>query len=267
MRRIVTVSERVLETPSTVTLRFRDATPARPGQFFMLWVPGDDELPMSLSYTTETKGVTVKVMGDTSARILAIPTGARLGVRGPYGNSFDLSPRRVLLVGGGSGMAVLAPAAEAAMDGGSDVVAAIGATTEHELLFAERLRRAGAVVHLATDDGSAGAPGFVTEAVRHLLQHQEFDAIWTCGPEVMMRKVIQAAGATPVFCSVERWMKCGLGLCDACALGPHHVCVDGPVFPGSTLAALPAFAAFFRDASGRRRAYGRAAATPAGAPA
>lgn len=267
MRRATTVLERVAETPSTVTLRFADPTPARPGQFVMVWLPGVDELPMSLAYTGDVKGITVKVMGEASRFVQSIHPGAVLGIRGPYGNHFDLRPRRILLVGGGSGTAVLAPAAEAAMAGGSDVVAALGATTEAELLFADRLRSTGAVIHLATDDGSAGAPGFVTSVAEGLLKHQEFDAVWTCGPEVMMRKVVLAgrAASAPVFCSVERWMKCGLGLCDACALGPYHVCTDGPVFPGEVLLATPGFAEWYRDASGRRRRY--AGAGPPSTPA
>jgi dihydroorotate dehydrogenase electron transfer subunit len=267
VRRLVRVRERVPETPSTVTLRYDDPTPADPGQFAMVWIPGVDEIPMSLSYTGPSKGITVKVMGETSRRIQSISPGTVLGIRGPYGNRFDLSPRRVLVVGGGSGAAVLAPAAEQAIRGGSDVAVALGATTESELLFAERFRAMGAVVHLATDDGSLGQPGYVTQAVDGLLGHQEFDAVWTCGPEVMMRKVIVAAEArsTPVFCSVERWMKCGLGLCDACALGRWHVCTDGPVFPGRTLLEASGFGEFFREASGRRRTY-RAAPAPAPTP-
>ena len=257
MRRLSRVSERVLETPSTVTLRFEDPMEAAPGQFVMVWVPGVDELPMSLSYTGPSKGITVKVMGDTSRQIQSIPVGTVLGIRGPYGNRFDLSPRRVLIVGGGSGAAVLAPAAEAAIQRGADLAVALGATTEAELLFADRFRAMGAVVHIATDDGSLGQPGYVTQAAEGLLAHQEFDAVWTCGPEVMMRKVIASAEGrgVPVFCSVERWMKCGLGLCDACALGRWHVCTDGPVFPGRTLSEAAGFGEYFRDASGRRRPY------------
>ncbi|MCI4335332.1 MAG: dihydroorotate dehydrogenase electron transfer subunit, partial [Thermoplasmata archaeon] len=113
-RRVHTVRESVRETPSTVTLRFEDPVEAAPGQFVMVWVPGDDELPMSLSYTGALKGVTVKAMGSTSRRVLGLGEGSRIGIRGPYGNRFDLSPHRILAVGGGSGTAVLAPAAEAA---------------------------------------------------------------------------------------------------------------------------------------------------------
>lgn len=258
MRTICRVEERVVETPSTVTLRFDYRPPAVPGQFVMLWIPGDDEIPMSLSYVEgERKGVTVKAMGGTSRGIQTVPVGAQVGIRGPYGNAFDLTAGRILVVGGGSGAAVLAPAAEVARKRGATVVVALGATKRAELLFEERFRSMGAHVHLATDDGSIGTHGFVTDLVRHLFESHSFDVVWTCGPEVMMRKVVEAARphATPVVMALERHMKCALGLCDACAIGPYHVCVDGPVFPAEKIAPLAEFGGFQRDASGRRIAH------------
>ncbi len=255
MRTVVRVTERVEETPSTVTLRFPFEPAAAPGQFVMAWFPGDDELPMSLSYTTgPSKGITVKAMGDTSRRVQAIRPGSPIGVRGPYGNRFDLTPRHILVVGGGSGAAVLAPAAEAARLGGSSVVVALGATRAPELLFRDRFERMGARVEVATDDGSVGVHGFVTLVADRLLENERFDAVWTCGPEVMMRKVVDAAASrdVPVYCSMERHMKCSLGMCDACALGPFHVCTDGPVFSSELLARVPDFGRFHRDPSGRR---------------
>jgi dihydroorotate dehydrogenase electron transfer subunit len=254
VRTIVPVVERRVETPSTVTLLFDYPRTAGPGQFVMLWVPGDDEIPMSLSYVGPRKGVTVKVMGSTSRHIQGILEGASLGVRGPYGNQFDLHPRNVLVVAGGSGAAVLAPATEEAIRRGSSATVALGATTGAELLFAERFRSMGAKVILATDDGTVGTSGFVTNLLESTLSSGTFDAVWTCGPEIMMRKVCVAGAqaGVPVFGSVERHMKCALGLCDACALGPLHVCVDGPVFPAERLMAIPDFGEFKRDASGRR---------------
>lgn len=254
MRRVVPIRTRVQETPSTVTLRFDYAAAARPGQFVMIWVPGDDELPMSLSHVGEPKGVTVKVMGETSRHIQHLEPGTLVGIRGPYGNAFDLTPRRILVVAGGSGAAVLAPAAEAARELGGEVTVALGATTSTELLFEQRFREMGATVHCSTDDGSAGARGYVTGVAAGLLAGQVFDAVWTCGPEVMMQKVIAAAEprGVPVHCSMERHMKCALGLCDACAIGPYHVCVDGPVFPSTSLRDVPEFGTFKRDPSGRR---------------
>ncbi|MFZ1023035.1 MAG: dihydroorotate dehydrogenase electron transfer subunit [Thermoplasmata archaeon] len=254
MRTVVAVTDRVQETPSTVTLRFPYAPRADAGQFVMVWIPGDDEIPMSLSYTGPSKGITVKVMGATSRAIQSIPVGSRFGIRGPYGNRFELSPRRILLVGGGSGSAVLAPAAESAASQGAQLTAALGATTAAELLFADRFRAMGARVVESTDDGSRGAKGFVTPLADRLLGEEKFDVVWTCGPEIMMQKVCDSARRhhVPVFCSVERQMKCALGLCDACALGPLHVCVDGPVFPAERLVGLEDFGRYKRDPSGRR---------------
>jgi dihydroorotate dehydrogenase electron transfer subunit len=255
VRAVVPVTERVLETPSTVTLRFPYPPAADPGQFVMVWLPGDDEIPMSLSYTEgPSKGVTIKAMGATSQRAQAIRPGDRLGIRGPYGNRFDLAPRRVLIVSGGSGAAVLAPAAERARRSGASVTVALGATGSPELLFKRRFLEMGARVEVATDDGSEGTKGFVTVVAERLLATEPFDALWTCGPEVMMRKVVAAAAPekVPVFCSMERHMKCALGMCDACAIGPFHVCVDGPVFPAGKIEGLSEFGAFHRDASGRR---------------
>jgi dihydroorotate dehydrogenase electron transfer subunit len=255
VREVVRVTERVQETPSTVTLRFPYPPDAAPGQFVMLWLPGDDELPMSLSYTEgPSKGVTVKAMGDTSRRMLGVRPGDPVGLRGPYGHGFDLSVRSVLVVAGGSGAAVLAPAAELASRRGARITVALGATTASELLFAERFRRMGADVVVATDDGTAGERGFVTRPTARLLGEHRFDAVWTCGPEVMMVKVVESArdARVPTFCSVERHMKCALGMCDACALGPYHVCTDGPVFGAERLLAETEFGRFHRDAAGRR---------------
>ncbi len=255
MRSVVRVSQRVQETPSTVTLRFPFDAKAAPGQFVMLWIPGDDELPMSLSYTEgDSKGVTVKAMGDTSRRIQSVRVGDPVGIRGPYGTRFDVAARNILIVGGGSGAAVLAPAADRARAGRASVTVALGATTRHELLFADRFRAMGARVEVATDDGSEGERGFVTGVASRLLGAGAFDAVWTCGPEVMMRKVIDAAAVrrVPVACAVERHMKCALGMCDACALGPFHVCTDGPVFDAGRLVDVPDFGRYHRDPSGRR---------------
>jgi dihydroorotate dehydrogenase electron transfer subunit len=93
----------------------------------------------------------------------------------------------------------------------------------------------------------------VTAVADRLIAAGGFDAVWTCGPEVMMRKVLAAGerASVPVFGSVERQMKCSLGLCDACALGPYHVCIDGPVFPGHVLRGLEEFGRSKRDPSGR----------------
>ncbi len=256
MRTLVRVEEVVRETPSMVTLRFSYPAPALPGQFVMVWVPGDDEVPMSLSYREDgsPKGITVKVMGSTSRHLTELKVGDRIGIRGPYGNHFPLDGNRVLVVGGGSGTAALAPAAEAAHARGARVDVALGAVTAAELLFRDRLRRIAGDLQVSTDDGSEGHHGFVTALVGPMLASARYDAVWTCGPEIMMSKVMAAAKPLSgrVFGSMERIMWWAINLCDACSLGPYHVCADGPVFTHVQLEGLEDFGRYKRSMAGLR---------------
>jgi len=109
-------------------------------------------------------------------------------------------------------------------------------------------------LYVATDDGSAGHHGFVSDVAAKLLDDGRFDMVITCGPEVMMKKVVDLANAkgVRVQASLERYMKCGIGICDACAFDDKLVCLDGPVFDGEVLAASEDFGKFRRDKSGRR---------------
>jgi len=240
-----------------VTLRFPFAPVVKPGQFVMVWVPGDDEIPMSLSYLNEggLKGFTVKAVGPTTRHLAELKEGASIGIRGPYGNGFKPGPGRVLVVAGGSGAAMLAPAAESVSMKHGKVTVALGATSSDELLFKKRFKKAaGQGLHISTDDGSEGTRGYVTELAAQLMAKNKFDAVWTCGPEVMMRELLKVARNVdlPVYASIERVMKCAIDLCDSCALGPYHVCSDGPVFTGEALSQVEDFGRFKRDNSGCR---------------
>jgi dihydroorotate dehydrogenase electron transfer subunit len=257
VRAQVKVEQVARETPTMVTLRFAFAPVVKPGQFVMVWVPGDDEIPMSLSYLAEgeLKGFTVKAIGPTTRHLAQLKEGDFIGIRGPYGNGFELGPKRVLVVAGGSGAAMLAPAAESVSATNRSLTVALGATSSKELLFKERFKKAaGKDLHISTDDGSEGTKGFVTDLAKQLMTKEKFDAIWTCGPEIMMRGLLKSAKEAdlPILASVERVMKCAIDLCDSCAMGPYHVCSDGPVFTGEALSQVEDFGRFKRDNCGRR---------------
>jgi len=132
-------------------------------------------------------------------------------------------------------------------------VTSYGARTKADLACLSRVRAAGPV-HVSTDDGSEGFHGFVSDLAAKLLHEERFDMVLTCGPEVMMKKVVDAANArrVPVQASLERYMKCGIGICDACAFDDKLVCYDGPVFGGEELAKSQDFGRWRRDISGRR---------------
>lgn len=250
---VVPLLDAVRETPDTMTFRFRADIGGEPGQFVMVWIPRHDELPMALSYLGPVKGVTVRDYGDASHVLLSFRPGDRIGIRGPYGNTFPLDGERVLAVAGGVGMASLIAAIEAYAQQGAKVTTALGARTAKDLLFVDRAQAAGEL-HVATDDGSRGFHGFVPALAERLMDRHEFDVVATCGPERMMKLVVDAATKRErkVYASLERYMKCGVGICDACAFDDKLVCVDGPVFPGNVLAASEDFGRWRRDKSGRR---------------
>ena len=233
------------------------APDARPGQFVMLWVLGVDEVPMSVSGVKGSElGVTVARVGDATARLHELKESDSIGIRGPYGNSFDLSGDKLLMVASGCGAAPIAFAAEVASSEGRDVAVVIGAKTAGELLFRSRFEKLGVELEICTDNGSAGTKGFATDALPDVLSRREFDACLTCGPEVMMAKVAEIAGrkGVPVQVNLERYMKCGLGLCGQCCIDPSgvRVCTDGPVFPADQLEGGE-FGKYARDASGRKK--------------
>ncbi|TLZ65819.1 MAG: dihydroorotate dehydrogenase electron transfer subunit, partial [Methanobacteriota archaeon] len=173
--------------------------------------------------------------------------------RGPYGNVFRLQGEKVLAVGGGSGMASMIAAIESFAQQGARVVTAVGAKAANELLFVERANASGEV-HIATDDGSRGFKGFVPALAEKLVEREKFDQLLTCGPERMMKAVVDLARRLriPVQASLERYMKCGIGICDACSLDDQLVCVDGPIFTAEQLEGSEDFGHFRRDKSGRR---------------
>ncbi len=250
---IVPLLEVVRESHHTTTYRFRADFGGAPGQFVMVWIPRQDELPMALSYLGPVKGITVHAYGEATKALAAFRPGERIGVRGPYGNTFKLEGEHVLAVCGGTGMASMIAAVEGFAQQGAELTTAVGARTAEELLFVDRASASGEV-HVATDDGTRGFHGFVPALAERLLEKHSFDQIITCGPERMMKMVVDMARkkGIRVQASLERYMKCGIGICDACAFDDRLVCVDGPVFTGEQLASSQDFGAFRRAKDGRR---------------
>ncbi len=248
MYHVVEIEEIHEEAKDVRTFLFRDSSEPKPGQFYMIWLPGVDEFPMSISHIGEVKGFTVKKIGAGTARMHELREGDKLWIRGPYGRGFEIIPGRALVVGGGSGMATLAPLIE--MLPNADIV--IAARTRDELLFLERFRER--KPWIATDDGSLGFKGFATQLAENLLQDREYDVIYTCGPEPMMLAMVNLARkySVGIQASLERYMKCGIGICDSCSINGYRVCVDGPVFHAEELFSMTELGKVRRAPSGRK---------------
>jgi dihydroorotate dehydrogenase electron transfer subunit len=219
---------------------------AVPGQFLHLRI-GDswDPLlrrPMSI-FRIRPEGVSIMVraVGRGSELIASAPAGATLDCLGPLGRGFELSSRcrRLLMVGGGYGVAPLVGLAEQALPRGAEVTLLVGAATA-EHVFPAGLLPSAIEYHTATMDGSSGHAGYVTDLVSGFLDWT--DAVYGCGPHGMLAslaRACQARASMPVQLAMEQRMGCAMGVCLGCVIptvqGYKRVCRDGPVFQAEAL--------------------------------
>ena len=252
--------EKVIDqTPTVRTLEFSDEimSTVLPGQFAMVWVPGINELPMSVMVSKEQgkAAFTVRKHGAASTGLYNLKVGDLIGVRGPYGNSFDIKEGKILLVGGGTGLVPLMRLATKVKQT-DDVTVLIGANTKGEVFFEDMandlLEKNSHKVIVTTEDGTYGEKGLVTDLVEKLTQETNFDAVYTCGPELMMYKTVKIANSRQIFvqASLERMMKCGVGICGSCCIGQDLVCRDGTVFEGPYLLNNKEFGHTYRNKAG-----------------
>ena len=260
--RIVIIEGVKTETLTTKSFMFHDSpcASASPGQFVMVWLPGVDEIPMSLS-TISRRGyvaITARSVGEATKHLHGKRVGDMLGIRGPYGVGFTIGrKRRTLVAGGGTGLAALMPLIERLALAKNKITAVVGARTKSELLFLDRIKSvlsSKGSLTITTDDGTCGTRGLVSEAVEESLQAQSFDLIYTCGPEPMIRRIFDAAKerGIPIQASLERIMRCGVGICGSCCVGKYRVCKEGPVFSQKQLLEVAdEFGVYRRDFSGK----------------
>jgi NAD(P)H-flavin reductase len=222
-----------------------------PGQFNMLYAFGVGEVPISISGDPAAPGAlvhTIRDVGPVSRALCTARRGDVIGVRGPFGTSWPVAGVHgddVLFIAGGIGLAPLRPAfyqilADRRRYG--RVTLLYGARSPAELLYRKELMgwrgRFGLDVEVTVDTGAQdwfGPVGVVTR----LLARARFDpgdtAAFLCGPEIMMRFAVRdldrlGVSRQRMFVSLERNMKCGIGLCGHCQLMPHFLCKDGPVY-------------------------------------
>ena len=251
------------ESPTVKTFSFRDAHcgKAQPGQFLMLWIPGVDEIPLSILGVDEggLVSVVVKNVGEATRALHEAKEGDVIGVRGPFGNSFSMVKGSVLIVAGGTGTAPLVFLASRLLPRITRGVFVLGAKTRSELLFMNQLEqsfnRSQVRLVTSTEDGSCGVTGLCTEPVEQILARETFNIVYTCGPEKMLRKVFELAEEhrTNLEASLERLMRCAIGLCGSCTIGKYRVCSDGPVFTSKQLREVKnEFGNSRRDLTGRK---------------
>ncbi|MCX8169857.1 MAG: hypothetical protein N3D72_02090, partial [Candidatus Methanomethyliaceae archaeon] len=219
---------------------------ALPGQFVFIWVPGLGEKPFSLAFNNPIT-LLVKKLGPVSSRIADMKEGDVILLRGPYGN-FYIPNEGAGLVGGGSGVAPIYFIAK--MFRNRINIAYIGGKRSSDLPLYDYLKEI-VEVKASTEDGSLGFKGLVTDIIDVRNSREYFN----CGPEAMLVKAAELeskfVGEDRVFCAIERYTKCGVGICGSCSIDGMRICVDGPVFPYSILKNGKDFGKFKRAPSGR----------------
>lgn len=254
------VADRRAENHDSVTLWLEPvSTPLagfRAGQFTMLYARGIGEVAISVSGSPDAADgqlvQTIRDVGAVSAALTRAAAGDLLGVRGPFGTDWGLDTakdRDLVIVAGGLGLAPLRPVLLGALANRTDyrrIVLVAGAREPAEFLFTDQLDAWASTpdleLHLTVDRAAPGwtqAVGFVTEPLARLRIEPTRTTAFLCGPEPMMRfsaNVLLGKGiaASDIRLSLERDMKCGIGLCGHCQLGPLLLCRDGPVLDYAT---------------------------------
>ncbi len=202
-----------------------------PGQFINIHLDGFYlRRPISIcSYETDSITILFKVVGEGTRALAKAEKGQCFDVLMPLGNGFDIlkSGRKPLLAGGGIGVPPLYGLARVLVQKGVTPQVVMGFNTHEDIILTEEFRALGITPVIATADGSAGVKGFVTDAMKDL----DFDYIYTCGPEPMLKAVYDKAPAGQF--SFEARMACGFGACMGCTCetkyGYKRICKDGPV--------------------------------------
>ncbi|MBF0094922.1 MAG: FAD/NAD(P)-binding protein [Alphaproteobacteria bacterium] len=258
------VDKVVRELPDTATLGLVPSGgdgpfSFRPGQFNMLYRFGMGEVPISISGDTLDRSRvvhTIRAVGSVSRALTELAPGDEVGLRGPFGSSWpvdEAAGHDVVIVTGGIGLAPLRPAIYHVLSNRGRYgrfVILYGARTPNDILFRSELeswRSRFDVDVLVTVDSAGREWGGNVGVVTRLVDRAGFDPLHTvalvCGPEVMMRFAIPALNGRGVpngriHVSMERNMKCAIGLCGHCQYGSYFVCKDGPVFPFARIATL-----------------------------
>jgi dihydroorotate dehydrogenase electron transfer subunit len=259
---IVSITKIETETPLIKTYYFslkEISEQADPGQFVMVWMPQIDEIPLSLSETQPMLAVTVKQVGEATKALHTLKAGDRLGIRGPYGHSFLLNGTSPLIVGGGIGMAPFLFLIRKLQKTAKRITVINGARTKNELVFLNQLQKlssAGIDCIFTTDDGTYGEKGLASDMATRKLLEGSFDQVYACGPELMIWELFTTTEKLkiPLQASLERLIKCGIGLCGQCCLDPigYRICVEGPVFSSETLRKITDLGKYRRDFGGSK---------------
>ncbi|MFC1926930.1 FAD/NAD(P)-binding protein [Chloroflexota bacterium] len=241
---------KLFELDLDITAAGQDFT-YKPGQFAFVSAFGMGEAPFGITSITSREGgveFAIRSVGTVSRALHNLETGARLGVRGPFGNHFpleDYKGKNIIIIGGGIGMAPLRPVINTILDNRSDygdVLILNGARSPQDLVFASEFdtwaQSPNTRLELTVDRGDdnwKGRVALIPDVVTELAPPAKDAISIICGPPIMIRFTLAALkklgfADNQIVTTLESKMKCGLGKCARCNVGDKYVCKDGPVF-------------------------------------
>lgn len=223
------------------------AKKAKAGQFLIVRIgEGEERIPLTIADNDPIKGtitIVIQALGHSTKKIVALRPGDEVAdVVGPLGQASEIEHYgTVVIVGGGVGIAPIYPIARDLKKAGNRVIAIIGAKSRELLFWEEKLAEAVDEVRIATDDGSVGHKGFVTDLLAEACDNEHVDIVWAVGPMIMMYncvKVTKARGIRSIV-SMNPIMIDGTGMCGGCRVRVGNetkfACVDGPEFDGDLI--------------------------------
>lgn len=236
---------------------------AKPGQFVNVWVPGVGENPMSVAFDDgKSYTLAIAAVGNTTKELAKKRAGDFIGVRGPYGTHFTWKRgQKIAMLAGGYGAAPLYFAAYLASRDNCEIDFFLGARKEAFLLFADRIKKLkNTKLFLATDNGSCGYRGQNVPCWEAQIRAgAKYDLVFACGPELMEKAVLNIAfkKKIPAQISIERYMKCGFGICGNCCVDDIGIptCKNGPIMDNKLVRKIKEFGVYHRDSVGKKKFF------------
>ena len=248
MPKVLSISKVINEVKGQKTIFVKHNINVKPGQFFMLWIPNVDAKPYAISFYNKNEiGFTSISIGKFSNAFDKLKKGDKIGLLGPYGNSFSIK-NNACVVAGGVGISSVSTL----IDKLKNPIIVYGSRSKEYLIYLKRYKNKKIIA--MTDNGSYGKKGFTTNVLKELLKNNKIKIVYTCGPEIMMKKVLGLCNKYNVECeaSVERYMTCAFGICGNCVIDDKLVCIDGPIFNRLQLNKLKEFGKFARLKFGKK---------------
>jgi len=289
MPTVLPISKVIREGKDQKTVFVKHKEDIKPGQFYMLWIPGIDSKPYAVAYHNKNElGFTSITIGKFSNAFDKLQAGDKIGLFGPYGNSFSIK-NNACVVAGGIGISSVSTL----IDKLNNPIIIYGVRKKDYLIYLKRYNKKNIII--TTDDGSHGRKCFTTDVLKELLENtkkstkqisgelgnrrfpvsrksfrfsrmpeiqrisehnkkNKIKIVYTCGPEIMMKKVLDLCNKYNVECeaSLERFMACGYGICGKCMINDKITCIDGPIFNSKQLSNMSEFGKFARLKSGKK---------------